>query len=183
MKIPPIISLAIWMIASVGCRSNDSEFAREALNRQADQNEAMATLQREVAAGARELVARDAETNRRLLDVHAQLQEERAALSANWRELESNRRSDALQRRRDSFLLAVMRGGAATAAALLALAIVRAAFDGSSSQNDDELTAMLLDYLTPREADEIESTRHAPAQAAPLTTFANQIAIRQLEES
>ncbi len=183
MRIPLTIPLAIAILASAGCQSNDMEFAREALNRQADQNEAMATVQREVAAGARELVAGDADVNRRLADVHSQLQEERTALSASWRELESHRRSDALTSRRDSFLSAVVRGGAATAAALLALGIVRTAFEGPKNQNDDELTSMLLDYLTPAEADEFAATSHALRPAAPLATFAHQIAICPLEES
>jgi len=181
MRIPLTSALAILSLASIGCRS-DMELAREALNRQADQNEAMATLQREVAVGARELVARDADASRRLAAVHAQLQEERAALSASWRELESNRRSDALTYRRESFLAALVRGGAATAAALFALSIVRSTFEGSPSQHDDELTAMLLDYLTPAEASEFASTGHAPAQTTSVATFP-QIAHRNSEPS
>lgn len=180
MRIPLTSALAILSLASVGCRS-DMELAREALNQQADQNEAMATLQREVAVGARELVARDADASRRLAAVQAQLHEERAALSASWRELESNRRSDALTYRRESFLAALVRGGAATAAALFALSIIRSTFEGSSSQHD-ELTAMLLDYLTPASTDKIPSTLPAPAQTASLATFP-QIAHRNSEPS
>ena len=180
MRIQLTSALAILSLASIGCRS-DLELAREALNRQADQNEAMATLQREVAVGARELVARDADANRRLADVHAQLHQERASLSADWRELESNRQREALRTRRDSFLSALVRGGAATAAALFALAIVRAAFADSPSQQDDELTALLLDYLEPTETDEVAATRDEPA--ASLATFVPRIPYRPREDS
>jgi hypothetical protein len=180
MNIPPALPLAIWLLASAGCRPHESELAREALRRQADQNEAMATLQREVAAGTRELVALDAEANRRLADVQTQLQAERASLAADWRELDSNRRSEALRTRRDSFLSALVRGGAATAAALFALAIVRAAFDDAPSQQDDDLTALLLDYLEPTETDPVAATRDAPA--APLATFVPRIPHRPSED-
>jgi hypothetical protein len=182
MRIPPTIPLAIWTLASVGCRSNDLEFAREALRRQADQNQAMATLQREVAVGARELVARDADANRRLADVHAQLHQERASLSADWRELESNRQREAFRSRRDSFLSALVRGGAATAAALFALAIVRATYNDSPRSGDDELTALLLDYLTPTESDVIAATRNAPERAAPVATFLTRLPHRPFED-
>jgi hypothetical protein len=181
MKFPPTLPLAIWLLTSAGCRPNESEFAREALRRQADQNEAMATLQREVAAGTRELVVRDADASRRLADVQAQLQAERATLAADWRELDSNRRSEALRTRRDSFLSALVRGGAATAAALFALAIVRAAFADAPSQRDDELTALLLDYLEPTETDPVAARRDEPA--ASLATFVPRIPHRPSEDS
>jgi len=181
MKIPPTLPLAIWLLASAGCRPSDSELAREALRRQADQNEAMATLQREVAAGTRELVARDADANQRLADVQAQLQAERTTLAADCRELESNRRSETLRTRRDSFLAALVRGGAATAAALFALAIVRAAFDDAPSPPDDELTALLLDYLEPTETAPVAATRDEPA--ASLATFVPRIPHRPWEDS
>jgi hypothetical protein len=183
VKIPPTLPLAIWLLTSAGCRLSDSELAREALQRQADQNETMATLQREVAAGTRELVARDADASRRLADVQTQLQAERASLADGWRELDSNRRSEALRSRRDSFLSALVRGGAATAAALFALAIVRAAFADAPSPPDDDLTALLLDYLEPTETDPVASTRNAPRRAAPLATFVPRIPHRPREDS
>lgn len=183
MRRPLIIPAVLTLIVSSGCQSHDREFTRQALDRQADQNEAMATLQREVAAGARELVAGDADANRRILEVHSQLQEERATLAASWGELESHRRSNSAAERRDSFLSALVRGGGATAAALLALAIVRSSFDASPNQSDGDVSALLLDYLTPTQVEQVACSHLASKQAATLQTAANRLAIRNLEES
>ncbi|WP_428308150.1 hypothetical protein [Lacipirellula sp.] len=104
----------------------------------------MADLQREVAAGAHELTAADAEARRQSIELQQQIQAERSELSTGWNDLQAQRRSDASSVRTESFLSALVQGGGATAAALLALAIVRTVVN-ARGDGDAELASLMLD--------------------------------------
>ena len=61
-----------WMMLFVvtnGC-DNSTQIAREAADRQAEQNRQMAQLNKEVAAGTHRLVEADAKTRQELIGVH-----------------------------------------------------------------------------------------------------------------
>ncbi len=92
------------LVAIGGCDDRVTQVAREAANRQAQQNTVMAELHQEVAAGARDLVAADAKARGDIVGVHHDLQSERARLDTGWNALESERRQIASQRRTESFL-------------------------------------------------------------------------------
>ena len=116
--LPTIAILA--MIA--GC-SDDERVARiatQAADRQAQQNEEMTRLQREVAQGTRRLVEADAEARREIVVVHQELQSERGELNEQWNTLEDERKEIARQRRVQSAFVPIAQGiGMALLTALL----------------------------------------------------------------
>jgi hypothetical protein len=92
------------LIVTSGCDDRVTQVAREAANRQAQQNTVMAELHQEVATGTRELVAADAKARGDIVGVHHDLQSERARLDTGWNALETERRQIASQRRTESLL-------------------------------------------------------------------------------
>lgn len=90
-----------------GCGDASTTVAREAANRQAQQNTAMAELQREVATGTHKLVAADAQARKEIVTVHHDLQQERSRLDAGWTELNGERQQIAGDRRTESMLSSV----------------------------------------------------------------------------
>jgi hypothetical protein len=157
VNLRPILLIASMLLTICGCQSSDAELARQAMSSQAAQNEAMAKLHHEVAVGARELTAADANSRRQSIMLQQQIQTERSELSSGWNDLHSQRRSDVLSLRTDSFLSALVRGGGATAAALLALAIVRSVLNARGDA-DAELTSLVLDMC--------QTSEHSPIRAA-----------------
>ena len=103
LTMPTKIALLI-LSASSGCDDRATRIAREAANRQAQQNTAMADLNKEVAAGTQHLVAADAAARQNILEVHHDLQSERTRLDTGWSSLESERRQIAGERRFESIL-------------------------------------------------------------------------------
>lgn len=130
----------VALLATIGCDDSAATIAREAADRQADQNRQMAELQREVAAGARRLVEEDARAREQAAAAQRDLYEERSRLAEGWNELESERRAIAQSRRTESMLGALLSGGAATLAALLALAVACLTLFGLK-QTDDSAEA------------------------------------------
>ena len=147
----PWTNLAIATIAILtilGCNNREAEIAREAADRQARQNETMASLQQEVAAGARSLVENDAQARQQSLEVHRDLHAERGDLSGQWQDLEDQRQAVARTRRTDSFLSALVTGGGGLLAALLALAFAWLALFGvHRSDESPELACQLVEQL------------------------------------
>src|SRR5215212_1731394 len=74
-----------------GCDDRPTQIAREAANRQAQQNTAMSELNKQVAGGTRELVAADAQARKEIVGVHRDLQTERTRLDTAWGALEKER--------------------------------------------------------------------------------------------
>lgn len=96
------------LLATQGCDGRVTQMAREAADRQAQQNIAMAELQKEVASGSHQLVEADAQARQEIFGVHHDLQAERTRLDTSRSELESERREIASQRRMESLLVAVV---------------------------------------------------------------------------
>jgi hypothetical protein len=116
-----LILTAIVLSITSGCDNREAEIAREAADRQARQNETMAALQQDVTAGTRTLAENDAKARQQSLEVHRDLQSERAKLGDQWQDLEQQRQAIAASRRTDSFLSALVTGSGGLLAALLAL--------------------------------------------------------------
>src|SRR4051812_28760879 len=93
------------MNVTSGCDDRATQIAREAANRQAQQNTAMSELNKEVAAGTRELVAADSQARKEIVGVHHELQAERTQLDTGWDALENERRQIADERRTESMLV------------------------------------------------------------------------------
>jgi hypothetical protein len=90
-----------------GCNDGATQIAREAANRQAQQNTELATLNREVASGTHRLVEADAQARKEIIGVHHELQSERSRLDSGRDALEQDRRQIASERRTESALVAL----------------------------------------------------------------------------
>lgn len=95
----------ILLILITGCDDRATQIAREAADRQAQQNTTMAALQEEVAQGSRRLVAHDAEARKDFVGVHHDLQAERTRLDSSWEALEVERAQIARNHRTESLLV------------------------------------------------------------------------------
>jgi hypothetical protein len=99
--------LFLVLLMLSGCESRDVQLAREAANRQAQQNTEMTTLNKEVASGAHQLVAADAQARKEIINVHHELQAERSRLDTSHDALEKERQNIASERQTDSILTAL----------------------------------------------------------------------------
>ena len=159
------IGRIVLVILISGCDDGATQIAREAANRQAQQNTAMADLNKEVAGGTHQLVEADAQARKEILGVNHELQAERTRLDTGWNSLEQERRQIASQRRTESMLVPVLQAGG-----LLALAITTLGFCWyalmscrKSDGTDAQLNELLIREILPD-----ESTRLLSDQAWPL---------------
>lgn len=130
---------------ATGCDDRVVQVAREAANRQAEQNATMAELQQEVATGARRLVDADTQARTELLAAQRDLQAENARLRDDWQVLEDERRLIATQRRTESWLVPLLQvGGAATLVALVLGFSWYALIASRSATPDSQLQELLI---------------------------------------
>ncbi|QDU89609.1 hypothetical protein Pla175_30020 [Pirellulimonas nuda] len=135
-RTPRMLLLSLMLLlASVGCEDDRvTQVAREAADRQAAQNEAMASVTRESAEATRQIVA-----------VHSDLQAERRELSGGWNDLESERRQIAQQRRTESALALAVRGAGVVLIVLLTLGVVAILLLGQRQDDgNQELVALVV---------------------------------------
>jgi hypothetical protein len=96
----------VWILIPLGmingCDDRATRIAIDAADRQAQQNTAMAEVNKEVATGTHKLVEADAQARKEIVGVHRDLQAERTRLDSGWGELEGERRQIARQRRTES---------------------------------------------------------------------------------
>lgn len=99
----------LGMFVPLGCDNRATQIAIDAADRQAEQNQELARLDREHAAARRELV-----------ELHQQVQSERQTLSESWQNLHGKQQAVIEERRTESLvrtlvpvLLAVVLGGVA----------------------------------------------------------------------
>lgn len=104
--------MLILLFATSGCDDSATRIAREAADRQAQQNTAMAKV-----------VEADAQAHKEIIGVHHELQAERTQLNTGWNKLEDERREIAGERRTESMLVSVTKlaGGGLLLAMLLGL--------------------------------------------------------------
>jgi len=90
----PIV--AILTLTMIGCDENENkrlaEMAEKQLERQAEQNRQTSELQREVAAGARQLVEADAKAREEMVTLQRAAQAERSEIGRQRDALEDERR-------------------------------------------------------------------------------------------
>jgi hypothetical protein len=104
-QIPLLLLIAVT--ASCSPEERVVEIATQAADRQAQQNQEMSRLNREVAQGTRQLVDADAQAREKFAEVHQQLQGERAELGQQWNALEAERKEIAQQRRSESMAVPI----------------------------------------------------------------------------
>jgi hypothetical protein len=149
----------------MGCSSGQDErladFARQAAQSQAQQNERMAEQSQAVVQqsqrlteAAQQLVEHDAEARRELVQAQHQLQSgvasERASVDRQRESLETERRELAAQRNRDPTIAAALQGLGVLLACLLPLVICLYVLRhlGGEPAGDQALTGLLVEELT-----------------------------------
>ena len=161
--------LAVWLILLVaGCGPPPdqrdvrlAEFARESVDQQARQNEALArqseaviSESREVTVAARELVEKDAEARREMVAAQRELQQEvlrqQAKVDSQRDQLEAERRQLAQQRGRDPIIAAAIQSFAGLLACLLPLLLCAVLLYRMSGSDDEReaLGELLVHELT-----------------------------------
>jgi hypothetical protein len=167
-----------WIVLAIlisGCDDRATQIAHEAANRQAQQSTAMADLNKEVASGAHQLVAADAQARKEIVGVHHELQAERTRLDSGWNSLEEERRQIAGRRRTESLLVPVVQAGGLLALVLVLLGFCWSAIAScrNSDHSDAQLNEILVCELLPDQStylagdarpllDQPRSGNHAP---------------------
>jgi hypothetical protein len=128
-----------------GCDDRAAQVAREAADRQAQQNTAMAELNQEVASGTHRLVEADAQARKELVGVHRDLQSERARLDTSWNDLDQERRQMAGQRRTESLLAPAVQS--AGLFAIVALVLGFSWYALTKIRHNGELECAVTDLL------------------------------------
>ncbi len=159
MLIPML--MIIGMIS--GCDSRVVKVATEAADRQAAQNQSMAELQKEIAAGTHGLVAADAESRKEAVAVHRDLAAERARLDDGWANLEQERQTIASQRRFESLLAPAIHAGGLLILVAALLGFCWYVLFGArySSPNDVEISDLLLKDLFSKEPETLPGLTQA----------------------
>jgi hypothetical protein len=146
----PLLSLTLV----AGCADKDrhkevAEVAKQAAERQAQQNTEMARLNREVAEGTRRLVEADAATRKETTMVHRDIQAERTSLNDGFDKLEAERKQMAQQRRTESVLVPAIKtiGVAIMATAVVLFCLLLLVRFRSSDASDAELNELLIHDL------------------------------------
>lgn len=165
---PAIVAIHL-LILLAGCDDEVAKVAREAADRQAQQNAAMAELQQTVARGTQELVIADAEARREMVGVHQELQAERERLDTGRDALEAERQHAAQQRRTESLLVPTLE---AAGVVLTAIVIVGFLWHVLARERTNEavdvelrelLVAELLAQPSPKDVRPRLPTSHATA--------------------
>jgi hypothetical protein len=161
--------LVIVVILIGGCDERATRIAREAADRQAQQNTAMADLNREVASGTRHLIDADSQARKEIVSVHRDLQAERARLDTSWNVLEVERRKVAHERRRDSMLasMAVLVGAVLIVALLLGFCWYALVAAKQGDAEAEELNQLVIHELLGEGLPLLK--QHRPTVSAPLT--------------
>ncbi len=134
--ISPFILLAV-LAALPGCPDGDdrvAELAIQAADRQAAQNQELATLNREVAQATKQLVTSTGQARVEFVELQRDLQRQQSDVSQQLTNLETERRSIATTRMREPLIAAVLTGIASLLIACLPLAL--AAFLLGRHRND-----------------------------------------------
>lgn len=138
------IPILLILILLTGCDDRATQIAREAADRQAQQNTMMAELNKEVAHGSQQLVAADANARTEMMGVHRDLQAERVRLDTGRNELESDRRQLASQRRTESLLVPIFQALGGIFLVALLLWFCRQVLASDNNAQADELLQDLL---------------------------------------
>jgi hypothetical protein len=130
---------------TTGCDKEAERIARQAADRQAQQNTVMADLHKEVASGTRLLVEADGVARKDIVRVHQHLQAERSRLDSGRDALEVERQRIARDRRTQSLLTSS--GTIAVTAVVVAMVLGFCWRALVSGRSDDGAEAQLNELL------------------------------------
>ena len=120
----PILATVIALAAGCDEDREVAQVAREAANRQAEQNRQIAKQNQEISGTTKALVEADAQARKEVLAAQKQLQSQQAEVGHQRDQLEAERKEIAAQRQWDSILAAAVTAAAALSACLLPVAPV-----------------------------------------------------------
>lgn len=158
--------LSITLLAAThGCDDKATQIAREAADRQAQQNTEMAQLNKEVASGSHQLVEADAQARKEIVGVHHELQAERTRLDSGWGALENERRQIAGQRRTESMLVSMttLVGGISLIVVLLGFYWYALVATHRGDDTDTQLNELLIHEILPDEPTPLLINQHSPS--------------------
>jgi hypothetical protein len=127
---------AMLLTATLGCHNDSAQIAREAADRQAEQNRTMAALQEQVASGTRDLVAGEAAAREQGLSLQRDLHAQRARIADREDALEAERRALAAIRRAESVWAAILPASGGVVMAIVALAFAWLVIHGLQTEDD-----------------------------------------------
>jgi hypothetical protein len=164
-KLPIAISWIALTILISGCDDRAAQIAREAADRQAQQNTAMVELNQEVAGGTRRLVEADAQARKELVGVHRDLQAERTRLDGKWSELENERQEVAADRRTESMLvpLVELAGGILLTGLLLGFCWYALVASRRGEHAETELNELLISEILTEKQSVIAPIKRRPS--------------------
>jgi hypothetical protein len=148
-----LLVLATTILAT-GCDEDENgrvvAVAREAADRQAEQNKEMAKVNHSVAQATERLVAADAEARKEIVKVHQQLQSEREVLNKQRDNLEVERQGIARQRLTESWIGPVIENSGILVVAVLAIGLCLLLLFGlrRSAGAEAELNELLVHELS-----------------------------------
>jgi hypothetical protein len=169
--------IPLMILLLVGCDEHERlvQTAREAANRQAEQNKEIAHQNREIAETARHLVEADGQSRKELTALQHDLQAQQAEVAKQQDALEAERRQIANQRQRESLLVPVLESFAVVLIGGLVLAYCCYLASGLRGQQDvaEDLNGLLLcdlvaeqPILTPPAAKEAVAVKRLPGPVA-----------------
>ena len=168
--IPNSLLSLLSLTLVVGCTDKDrhkevAEVAKQAADRQAEQNSVMARLSREVAEGTRRLVQADADARKEMIVVHQDIQAERTLLNDGFEKLEGERKQMAQQRRTESVLVPAMKtiGVAMLATAVVLFCLLLLTRFRSTDAADAELNELLIHDLVSEHPRLLDGPHNKPA--------------------
>jgi hypothetical protein len=145
--VKPFFLLTILASLIAGCSHPDQrlvEFSSRANEQQARQNQQMATLQEEVAAGSRRLVELDGQARQEFLAMSHDLQQQSSQVASERHELEQERKMLAAERRMAPIVAAAITSASLIVACLLPLVLSAALLRPSSTAGEGEALVDLL---------------------------------------
>lgn len=151
-KVVVVLIAATLMLTVIGCDEDENrrlaEMAEKHLERQAEQNQQVVELQREVAEGSRRLVEADAAARQDMVALQREIQEERTEVGRQRDSLENDRRSLAAKRRLDPIVASAITNVGLLLACLLPLVLCWYLLHRRVEPADDTAVAeVLLDDL------------------------------------
>lgn len=145
-----IVTVAILALMTAGCNSDQrlAEMASRSMEIQAEQNAQTAEMQKDIAAGARQLVEADAAARQETLAMQRELQEQHAELGVQRDSLEKDRRQIASQRYTHPLIASAITQVGLVLACLLPLVICWQLLKVRSEPvNEHQIAEILLDDL------------------------------------
>lgn len=149
-KMLPMILALVAILLITGCDGDDrlAQIATESAARQAEQNQEIVRLNREVAEGTKRLVGADSQSRKELIALQRDLQAQQAEIGSQRDSLEAERKALTQERWHESVLAAVVVGFGELLVGALPLILCWYLLHGLQHEpSDDALTELLVEKI------------------------------------